>query len=171
MRKFFLVLIALTLLVACDKIDNEQDIVNFFSNYKDPDPDPQLITIKRVDFANASSSSLISGWNATLYASQMRYLYFRISYDCNVNEQVPVVIFIKIFNPNGDLSQGTGSPEGYTTSKTFVTAGDKKKDVLQELGGWGNASQSVYSEGTYKFEIWDEKDPPKKLFEATVRLR
>jgi hypothetical protein len=174
MKKIFLLIVAASLFVACDKTENEEELRYLFfgetSQSGEEAPD-ELITIRSMEFANANSSTTLTNWGGTLYANQMRYLHMRILYDCNTREQVPVTLFIKIINPDGSLFSGTSSPEGYTMSKTFTSAGGKKKSEYQELGGWGNNTQSAYDAGVYTVELWEEYEGAKEVFATTVQLR
>ena len=174
MKKILIIIATAGLLFACDKTKNEQDIFSVFFDetaQTGGNETQALINIKDIEFANASNTAMLANWGDALYASQMRYLQMRILYDCNTNEQQSVTLFVKIINPNGTLRQNTDSPDNYTMNKTFTSAGIKKKDVYQELGGWGNASQSTYTTGTYKVELWEEYESVKKIFETTVQLR
>jgi hypothetical protein len=180
MKKILLIIATASLLLACDKTENEQDILDVFfgeiiqtdgGGGEGEEETQGLITIQSIEFANANSSSVLANWGATLYANQMRYLQIRILYDCNTREQLPVTLFVKIINPDGTLSKSTSSPDGYTLSKTFISAGSKKKGEYQEFGGWGNASQSAYTAGIYTVELWEEYEGAEKVFEAVVQLR
>jgi len=170
MKKLFYLLIIATLLCACEKIEKEQDIVKFFEN--NHETEQKLITITGMDFANSNyDGSLITSWGKTLYSSQMRYLYLRITYNCNTNAQHEIKLFTKIFKPDGTLSSGTSSPEGYTMKKIFTSVGEKKQKVTQDLNGWGNNTQSIYSAGNYRIELWEENETPEIVFAATVQIK
>jgi hypothetical protein len=174
MKRTFLILAVAALFCACDHTENEEELTNlFFEHSSETTPtESDLITVKSMDFANASSTKVLTDWGGTLYASQMRYLKSRIFYDCNTSSQMTITLFVKIFRPDGSLMAGTNSPEGYTFSNTFTSAGQKKTGVSQELDGWGNSSQSVYSKGSYRVELWlNSDDSAKKIFANAVQLK
>lgn len=54
-------------------------------------------------------------------------------------------LYIKIIDPNGNVSSGSSSPQGYTTVV----------DINSSWTGWGNSTAgAVYKEGTYVIEFW-----------------
>lgn len=54
-------------------------------------------------------------------------------------------LYIKIIDPNGNVSSGASSPQGYTTTA----------DINSSWGGWGSTSAgTVYKAGTYHIEFW-----------------
>ena len=174
MKVFFkLVLIVASLMVfACDKTENEEELVNFFFGNYLPDNEERPITIKGLDFGNQNQDgTVINDFGSALNSGQMRYLVFSILYDCNTDEQESITLYCKIINSDGSLKAGQSSPEGYTYSHTFTSAGSNSKDVYQELGGWGNSSQSTYPAGIYRVEFWFTEGRAVKAFEKAVQIR
>lgn len=54
-------------------------------------------------------------------------------------------LYIKIIDPNGNVSSGSSSPQGYTTTV----------DINSSWAGWGNSTAgATYREGTYVIEFW-----------------
>ena len=167
---FKFLIVASILLFSCNKTENEQDIANIFFGYDD-EVGEGLITIKSMEFANTDNDGVfITEWNDNLYSNQMRYLRMRIVYDCNTTKQEQVTIYIKIIHPDGRLSQGTTSPKNYSFSVTFYSSGENRKNVYEDLSGWGNSDKSIYEEGRYFVEIWEENRTPKRLLRQSLQI-
>lgn len=110
------------------------------------------ITITKAKFANTDyNSNIISDYGSTLRSNDMRYLSCKIYYNGGSSD-VTKTLYIKIFKPDGTLSSGNSSPEGYTRKRevTFHSGSDNVAD----LGGWGNSEESIYPSGTYTYEFW-----------------
>ena len=113
-----------------------------------------------------TSDSLKNAWNATLespvhvvidkvynaadlsnklYSTKITYLDF--TYTVLKTSKVGNLekLYIKIIDPNGNVSSGSSSPQGYTTVV----------DINSSWTGWGNSTAgAVYKEGTYVIEFW-----------------
>jgi hypothetical protein len=73
-------------------------------------------------------------------------------YNSQVSRQI--TLYIKIINPDGSLKTGQSSPQGYSYATTGnISIGNNK---TWDLPGWGNESQSNYSHGNYRIEVWYE---------------
>ena len=113
-----------------------------------------------------TSDSLKNAWNATLespvhvvidkvynaadlsnklYSTKITYLDF--TYTVLKTSKVGNLekLYIKIIDPNGNVSSGSSSPQGYTTVV----------DINSSWTGWGSASAgTAYKAGTYHIEFW-----------------
>lgn len=110
------------------------------------------ITITKAKFANTDyNSNIITDYGETLRSNDMRYLSCKIYYNGGSSD-VTKTLYIKIFKPDGTLSSGNSSPDGFTR-KREVTFHSGSNNVA-DLGGWGNSDESIYSSGTYTYEFW-----------------
>lgn len=123
--------------------------------------------IKDIEFCNYKNRvGDIDDYGSTLYANKMRRLGVRILYDGLSNTQKTIDLNVKIIDPKNTLEKYSESPKGYT----FVT---KNRSVYNNsnntlyLSGWGSESVSIYSKGTYTYEIWYKG---KKLFSKQVTI-
>lgn len=110
------------------------------------------ITITNAKFANTDyNSNTITDFGETMYTDDMRYLACKIYYNGGSSE-VTKTLYIKIYKPDGTLSTGSSSPDGYTRKRevTFYAGSNNVTD----LGGWGNSDESIYPSGTYRYEFW-----------------
>ena len=111
------------------------------------------ITITDVQFANGQKGGvLISGeYGDNLYDNDMRFLLVKLFFKSNIVSSNTLDLDVKLFKPDGSLSQGKDSFGGYTYSPSAtIYSYDDEKVIMS----WGNPDQSVYSHGTYKIEIW-----------------
>ena len=99
---------------------------------------------------SASGGAWLNNPGDRLQASQMRYLSPVITYNSTVSEEL--TFYVKIINPNGSLSTGTSSPNGFSYSTTArVNRGDNQS---LSLSSWGNNDRSTYQAGEYTVEVW-----------------
>ena len=63
-----------------------------------------------------------------------------------------MLLYYKIFNPNGTLNNNPSYSTTYTGDGDFLTIYEGSNNTTMK--GWGNASTSTYSSGTYRIEIW-----------------
>ncbi len=112
----------------------------------------EKLTISDVTFANTTKNgSILDEYGQTLYSDKMRYLKPKISYS-GLNSSQRKTVYVKIIKPDGSLSTGNSSPNGYSFSReiTFLS-GHNSYEVL----GWGSDNGGVYScGGTYTIEFW-----------------
>lgn len=109
------------------------------------------LKITGAEFCNTDQDgNIIDSYGSTLYASDMRYLSCRINYD-GLSSSATKTVYMKMFDPDGNLNRGSSSPEGYTR-KREVTFSSGSGSV--SLGGWGNSTKSTYTPGTYRYEFW-----------------
>lgn len=110
--------------------------------------------IYKVEIANVYSGGEIqTDYGNTLHSAETMYLKPKIYYkgfsagDYN--------LCIKWYLPNGNLSQGSSSPYGYSQeSKYSFSEGDN----YIKLDGWGGSDKGSWSGGDHRLEIWyDDK--------------
>ncbi|MCH5320065.1 MAG: hypothetical protein J1E38_10220 [Paramuribaculum sp.] len=122
-------------------------------------------SIRGLSFSNTDkNTNIINGYGEKLYSNDMRYLCFQAEYDGGSSSETKT-IYIKVLNPDGSLKTGATSPSGYTT-KTDITflPGTNNKIFIS---GWGNETESTYSPGTYRVELyWDGK----LQYQSSVRI-
>ena len=114
--------------------------------------------ILKVEFGNIMKNGIIiDEFGSELYSPDMRWLKPKIKYNGLLDEDRTVTVDVKIKYPNGILMSGTNSPKDYTMSETFtIYAGH---DRTKELTEWGDDDKTIYSEGTYCFELWHDGIP------------
>lgn len=123
------------------------------------------INIQKVEFCNAANGEIIDDWGATLYASKIKYMHARITYDNPSNIAHDAEFYVKLYEPDGTLMSGTSSPTGYTyLKKVSIKAGNSNTTIL---GSWGNKDGDAYYTGKYLFEVWYKE---KKLYETAITL-
>jgi len=108
--------------------------------------------ITSVAFGNlGADGQVLAEYGSQLY-SDIQYLRPRFLFQKDVPGVHVVTLQVKIFNPDGTLKTGNGSPAGYTY--------DEEEVVLDGASGfygltcWGNKDATSYPAGKYRFEIW-----------------
>ena len=119
--------------------------------------------IKKIEFANKKDGDILTPYGEKLYASQMRFLHPKIYYDAKCAENNEVTLYSKIIKPDGSLSKGTSSPNGYTNSMKFTISPGQNKTLL--FMGWGSENGGIYQPGTHRYELWYEGN---KIYETSV---
>lgn len=133
--------------------EKEQEISqlkNLISDFGSKNP----IEISDIMFANINNSNTIDDYGNPLNARGLRYLFSKIYYNSYLETGKSITVYFKIINPDGSLKTGSDSPSGYSFSSSIHISGSYLKGQTSVLSGWGNASTSVYSSGTYRYEIW-----------------
>ena len=116
-------------------------------------------------FGNVEKNGdVIDSYGSTLYASSVRYLKWRISYE-GPSIATTKNCYIKIVDPDGQLETGSSSPSGYTFSQEITFSSGNNYATCK---GWGNASATAYKPGTYRFELWYDGS---KQYSASVTLQ
>ena len=60
-------------------------------------------------------------------------------------------IFVKLYDPDGNLRTGNSSPSGYSYSETlYIGSGRGQQRVM----GWGNKEKGYWKAGNYRIEFW-----------------
>lgn len=127
--------------------------------------EPRL-EITGASFANTTKDDdILTSYGSTLYASEIRYLSWRVYYGGLSSSQTKSCK-VKIIQPDGTLMTGSTSPAGYTYSWDITfQSGDNN---TANAGGWGRENSSAYTAGTYRFEMWVDGS---KLYSTTVTLQ
>lgn len=119
-----------------------------------------------ISFANADAdNTIIDNYDSKLYAKEVKYLTPRISYKGLASGEKDVTLYIKLFDEDGKLKTGTGSPDGFTYSKEVKIENGAGKYI--KLPGWGNPKGGSYNAGLYKMEIWYKDN---MLYQKEIRL-
>lgn len=119
-----------------------------------------------IQFANRLDGKLINNYGEDLFSSDIRYLHAKIIYNGVADENKTVKLYWKIVKPDGTISQGASSPEGYTfLNESTVYPGNNKNFYLS---GWGNDTGGTFSPGTYRYEIWYNGN---KLFSKPLEIK
>lgn len=119
-----------------------------------------------VSFANVDAdNTIIDNYDSKLYAKEVKYLTPRISYKGLASGEKKVTLYIKLYDEDGKLKTGTGSPDGFTYSKDVQVENGTGKYI--ELPGWGNPKGGSYNAGLYKMEIWYKDN---MLYQKEIRL-
>ena len=87
----------------------------------------------------------------TLY-SNLQYLATEIEYDGLADVEKNTTLYIAIYDPDGNLLTGTGSPSGYTYATDIVV--ETGSFNLVTISGWGNSKGTVYRSGNYLIKIF-----------------
>ena len=104
-------------------------------------------------------------YGSQLY-SDTQYLRAKVFYQKPTASTESFKLKVKIFNPDGSLSRGGGSPTGYTFEAQLLLSG---KEGSFFLTGWGNKEGTLYTAGNYRYEIW--LDGTKLLYATMVNIK
>ena len=116
-------------------------------------------------FCNTTNdNTVIDSYGSTLYASSVKYLIWRISYN-GPSSSLTKTCYIKYIKPDGELMTGQSSPSGYTTSKVITFSPGSNTVVAS---GWGNETATAYVAGTYRCELWFDGS---MQYSATITLQ
>ena len=119
-----------------------------------------------IQFANRLDGKFINNYGEDLFSSDIRYLHAKIIYNGVADENKTVKLYWKIVKPDGTISQGASSPEGYTfLNESTVYPGNNKNFYLS---GWGNDTGGTFSPGSYRYEIWYNGN---KLFSKPLEIK
>ncbi|MDR2194418.1 MAG: hypothetical protein LBP19_08140 [Treponema sp.] len=100
-----------------------------------------------------------------IISSRSTYLYTEIRYESFLSSARTYELYIKIFHPNGALSTGTSSPDGYSFSSSFyINAGSG----TERTTGWGGATPGHWRRGTYRIELWYKNS---RMAESTFTIQ
>lgn len=119
-----------------------------------------------LSFSNEDADdNIIDNYESKLYAKEVRYLTPRLSYKGLASVEKEIQLDVKLFDEDGKLKTGTGSPEGFTFSKTVKVETGTGKFI--KLPGWGNPRGGSYNAGLYKIEVWYKEN---MLYSKEIRL-
>lgn len=119
-------------------------------------PCTSYMKIQKVEFGNLDANgTVINAFGSLLYASDIRFLSPNLCYDGLANAPKSVTIYCKLYHPTGQLMTVPSSPPHYSFSYTVrVQPG---KNNTSRLVAWGSATESLYTPGVYRFEVWCEE--------------
>lgn len=107
-------------------------------------------TINNVEVANGDEDgNIITSYGSTIYDYKTKYLMPRLN--VTVNTAGTFEIYIKLYTPDGSMSKGSTSPEGYTYKQSISMTTDKN---AYRLGGWGGKDEGHWKMGEYRFEFY-----------------
>ena len=108
------------------------------------------LVINRIEMGNVYDGGTIeTDYGNTIYSSNTMYLKPKIYYT-GLNAE-SITLDVKLINPNGVLSTGSKSPDGYSFSYS-VNVSKGTNSVI--LSGWGGDDKGHWSSGTYRLEVW-----------------
>ena len=123
--------------------------------------------ITKMEFENTDSSgNILTKAGQTLYASEIKYLRPKITYNGILDVEKEVKIYKKIINSKGTVLTGSSSPSGYTSDDTFTVKTGKGNTYT--FRGWGNSNGGTYSAGTYTYELWYDGN---KIYSTTFTVK
>ena len=109
--------------------------------------------ITGITFANVTNdNSILNDYGNALYKEDIRFIKPKVFYNGLSSENKSLELLFKIYGPNGTLSSGSSSPDGYTWKETITLFPGKSKSFVAL--GWGNKDGGTYSAGTHRFEVW-----------------
>ena len=133
-----------------DKTDSLQRNIDDLQSKYDKITSIFPFRITDVEIGNVYNDGTIqTAYGYTLYSSETMYLKPKLYYTGYVSATRD--LRVKLYLPSGNLSQGTGSPNGFTYS-TNVYINTASNEVV--LLGWGGNNKGHWSPGTYRIEIW-----------------
>lgn len=125
---------------------------------EEPVVDPSLsgyMQINRVEFANYKNEEYLSQYGGVMYASDMRYLVFKLFYDgLDSKTRHDISFKVKLMDAQGKLVTGKGAPEGFSAGYEMTVMTGKGRN--EEFPCRGRGDTSIYRPGTYTFEVWYE---------------
>ena len=109
------------------------------------------LIIEKIEIGNTDyDSNIQTDYGNIIYSSQTMYLKPKIYYTGLVSGDM--VLKVKWFTPNGELSTGNSSPPGFSQSdEYYIYSGEDNTKVLR---GWGSKSKGHWKSGTYRIEVW-----------------
>lgn len=94
--------------------------------------------------------NVVSDYGNKIYSSETMYLKPKITYFGLTDEYT--TFKIKWIQPDGTLSRGSSSPDGFSLSDGhYIYPGSNRQ---LEFTGWGNATKGNWKAGNYRIEIW-----------------
>lgn len=109
------------------------------------------IIINNIEIANANDfGTIVTGFGDVIYSNQSMYLKPRLEYT-GIDIGNIITLEIKLYTPEGNLSQGWSSPKNCSWSESFeIHNGTNAKT----LSGWGSSQPGNWDKGDYRIEFW-----------------
>ena len=136
--------------VVQNKDDEIDQLRNSLNTLKSDITSVAPFVINRVEIGNAyKDGDMETNYGSTIYTNRTMYLKPKVYYKGFSSGSYNLKT--KWFYPDGSLSTGTDSPDGFSQEKEYTfSEGDNSK----ELVGWGNESMGHWRSGDYRLEIW-----------------
>lgn len=112
-----------------------------------PDSTPAKIKVTGVTFSNNDINGKVISHTLPF---NTQFVNPTISYT-RVSGSGKVFLKYRIYDPNGVILEGNGSPAGFTIQYSFESSSSGTVMLL----GYGSSSGSFYKPGTYKFELYE----------------
>ena len=109
------------------------------------------IKITSIEIGNSyKGGQLETDYGYTIYSKNSMFLKPQITYT-GINTGHNINLKVKWYTPDGDLSVGNSSPDGFSLQTSiYVYSGTN----TITLSGWGNERKGNWEKGTYRIEIW-----------------
>ena len=109
------------------------------------------ISISKIEIGNVyNDDSICDSFGSYIYSSNTMYLEPQITYE-GIRTGETINLKIKWYKPDGTISTGNSSPNGYSQSRNlYISSGE---NVIR-LQGWGNETKGHWAAGSYRIEIW-----------------
>lgn len=109
------------------------------------------IIINSIEIANANSfGTIVTSFGNAIYSNQSMYLKPRLVYT-GIDVGNVITLEIKLYTPEGHLSQHWSSPKNCSWSESFeIQNGTNTKTLL----GWGSSQPGHWDKGNYRIEFW-----------------
>lgn len=123
--------------------------------------------IRKIEFANVNEFGVnVGSYGGALYASDIKYLKPNLIYDGILDEPRQVLLYCKLFAPEGSMKFNESSPAGYTYHDSFFVQPGEGNTVL--LTGWGSNAGGTYTSGKYTLELWYEGE---RIYQTSIILK
>ncbi len=125
---------------------------NEYEEYKNNVTSVYPIHISKIEIGNIDeNNNVISDFGKPIYDDQTKYLTPKIYYYGFGAGWY--TLKIKIFNPDGSLSQGNSSPKDCSyTSDLYVNS--EEGNTYCDIEGWGGKEAGHWWSGSYRLEVW-----------------
>jgi len=120
----------------------------------------------KVEIANVGvSDDVIDGYGSSIWAKNVKYLQFRITYDGLGRKIHQIELACKIYAPDRTLLKWLSSSDGYTY--TFYPKIYPGKGKALILPGLGSSTKNIFTAGEYIMEFWSNG---RKLYATNFML-
>lgn len=103
------------------------------------------VEVRNIDY----DENVITNFGSTIYSYKTKYLQPKIY--VSVNTPGSYTVYVKLYKPNGALSTGSSSPNGYSYSCPVKMY---RNTTWYILSGWGNNTAGHWKAGNYRWEFW-----------------
>lgn len=125
----------------------------------------KAVDIVKVTFANVDNNdNLLSGYGAQLYQNT-KYLKAKVDFKRDADTPESFKFQVKIMRADGTMLRGGSSPVNCTFEQEITLT---KRSGEFFLSGWGNSEATVYTPGSYTYEI--RNDAGRLLYARTLKI-